>query len=189
MTGRLDELSALETEKDVVRPILLAFLDFATEETRLWSGVGDLLWDDQVWKGIGGLGRVSSLEETVELRAVGMSLQLAGVKTENISDVASEPIQGRRAQLWLGFLNSDFALIADPVMIFDGRMDTVEIADGGPSAVITMAVENRLRDLERARARRYTDADQQSRFPNDRGLEYVPSLQELDILWGRAKDA
>lgn len=189
MTGRLDELLAAETEKDVVRPILLAFLDFETEETRLWSGVGDLNWDDQTWKGIGDFGRVSSLEETVELKAVGMSLQLSGVKTENIADVAAEPIQGRRAQLWLGFLDEDFTLIADPVMIFDGRMDTVEIADGGATAVITMAVENRLRDLERARTRRYTDADQQARFPGDRGLEFVPSLQELDIPWGRAKDA
>jgi hypothetical protein len=104
-------------------------------------------------------------------------------------DVVSEPIQGQRAQLWLGFLDENFALITDPVLIFDGRMDTLEITDGGPTAVISLAVENRLRDLERPRLRRYTDADQQSRYPGDRGLEYVPSVQNLDIPWGRAKDA
>ena len=67
-------------------------------------------------------------------------------------------------------------------------MDTVEIVDGGSTATITMMVENRLRDLDRARTRRYTDADQQSRYPNDRGLEYVPALQEIDIPWGRVKE-
>jgi len=33
--------------------------------------------------------------------------------------------------------------------------------------------------------RRYTDADQQSRFPGDKGLEYVPSMQDKQIVWGR----
>jgi len=25
-------------------------------------------------------------------------------------------------------------------------------------------------------------------YPNDKGLEYVPSLQEIDIPWGRARE-
>lgn len=188
MTNRLDEEAAAETEKDVVRPILLAWLDFLSGETRLWSGVGNLEWNDETWQGIGTLGRVSTVEETMELRATGMTLQLSGVKAENISDVVAEPIQGRKAKVYLGFLDEDFALVTDPIVIFDGRMDTVEIIDGGPTATITLLVENRLRDLERARTRRYTDADQQARFPNDKGLEYVPSLQEIDIPWGRTKE-
>lgn len=189
MTGRLDDTSAAETEKEIVRPILLAFFDFISAQTWLWSGVGDLSWNGETWKGIGQFGRVTSVEETVELRAAGMSLELSGVNSENIIDVVSDPIQGQRAQLYLGFLDENFALITAPVMIFDGRMDTVEITDGAAAAVITLAVENRLRDLERPRLRRYTDADKQSRFPGDRGLQYVPSLQDLDIPWGRAKDA
>ena len=170
MTNRLDEPAATETEKEVVRPILLAWLDFLSGTTRLWSGVGDLTWDSQVWKGIGTLGRVSTVEETLELRAAGMSLQLS------------------KAKVYLGFLEADRALVSDPVIIFDGRMDTIEIVDGAPTATVTLMVESRLRDLERARTRRYTDADQQARYPNDKGLEYVPSLQEIDIPWGRAKE-
>ena len=80
MTNRLDEPAATETEKEVVRPILLAWLDFLSGTTRLWSGVGDLEWDSQTWKGIGTLGRVSTVEETLELRAAGMSMQLSGKK-------------------------------------------------------------------------------------------------------------
>lgn len=188
MTLRLDELSAAETVKDVTRPILLVSLDFISGTKRLWSGVGTLSWDDEEWLGAGNLGRVSTIEETMELRAAGMSMQLSGVRNEDLTEVIAEPIQGRRAQVYLGFLNVNFQLVADPIVIFDGRMDTVEIVDGGTTATITMMVENRLRDLDRARTRRYTDADQQSRYPNDRGLEYVPALQEIDIPWGRAKD-
>lgn len=186
MTIRLNELSAAETVKPVTRPILLAFLDFSSGTKRLWSGIGNLSWDDNTWQGTGHLGRVSTIEETMELRAAGMSMQLSGVNTADLTQVIAEPIQGRRATVYLGFLDSNFQLVADPTIIFDGRMDTVEIVDGGPTATITMMVENRLRDLDRARVRNYTDADQQARFPGDKGLEYVPALQEIDIPWGQA---
>lgn len=188
MTLRLDELTLVETTKPVVRPILLAELDFVSGTKRLWSGIGNLLWNSETWEGTGDLGRVSSIEETVELRAAGMALQLAGVDTSDLAEVIAEPIQGRRAKLYIGFRDSAFQLISDPIIIFDGRMDTIEIVDGGPTATITMKVENRLRDLERARTRRYTDADQQARFPGDVGLQYVPALQEIDIAWGRSRN-
>ncbi len=185
MTLRLDELSLAETVKPVTRPILLAFLDFSSGAKRLWSGMGNLSWDDQTWQGTGHLGRISTIEETMELRAAGMSMQLSGVNTEDLTQVIAEPIQGRRARVYLGFLNGSFQLVSDPTVLFDGRMDTVEITDGGPTATITMMVENRLRDLDRARTRNYTDADQQAKFPGDKGLEYVPSLQDIDIPWGQ----
>jgi hypothetical protein len=188
MTLRLDELTLAETEKPVVRPILLAWLDFVSGTKRLWSGIGNLIWDGQTWEGTGDFGRVSSIEETIELRAAGMALQLSGVDTDDLTEVIAEPIQGRRAKVYIGFRDANFQLVSDPIVIFDGRMDTIEIVDGGSTATITMNVENRLRDLDRARVRRYTDACQQSRYPGDKGLEYVPSLQEIDIPWGRAKE-
>ena len=63
----------------------------------------------------------------------------------------------------------------------------VDLVSGGISTV-TLTAESRLRDLERVRTRRYTDADQQSRFPGDKGLEYVPSLQDKQLIWGRAPE-
>jgi hypothetical protein len=188
MTLRLDQLTLAETEKEVVRPFLLAELDFVSGAKRLWSGVGNFIWNGFTWEGTGDLGRVSSIEETMELRAAGMALQLAGVDADDLTEVIAEPIQGRRARVYFGFRDINYQLVSNPVVIFDGRMDTVEIIDGGPSATITMMVESRLRDLERARVRRYTQAEQQNRFPGDKGLEYVPSLQEIDIPWGRPKE-
>ncbi len=189
MPNRLDELAASETEQLVVRPILLAELDFESELVRRWTGVGTLNWNDQTWFGIGDLASVSSVQETMDLRASGMNMQLSGVSPDKISEVAAEPIQGRYATLWIGFSDENFALITDPVVIFKGRMDTSEITDGGDTASITLAVENHLRDLSRARLRRYTQADQQARFPDDKGLEFVPALQEIDIDWGKPKSA
>ncbi len=186
---RLDETLSAETEKQVVRPILLAEFDFETSTDRAWSGFGQLEWGGFTWYGAGILGKVSTVEETAELRATGASFQLSGIPADLIDKVSNFPIQGHKAKLYLGFIEEDFkVLIMDPVLIFDGRMDTVEILDSGETATVTLTAESRLRDLERPRTKRYTDADQQSRFPGDKGLEYVPSMQDKQIIWGRAPE-
>lgn len=187
MTDRLSTILSNETEKDVARPILMVEFDFGTVTDRAWSGLGQLTWDGHIWYGAGSLGKVSTIEETTELKATGAQFQLSGIPVDLIAKVSTTPIQGNRVRLYLGFMQDDFLdLIADPILIFDGRMDTVEIIDGRETATVTLTAENRLRDLERVRTRRYTDADQQARYPGDRGLEYVPALQDKKIVWGRA---
>ncbi len=183
---RLNSTLSDETEKQVVRPILMAEFEFDETIDRAWSGLGELVYDGKTYYGAGTLGKVSTIEETTELRATGASFQLSGIPADLVNKISSYPIQGKKALMYLGFMDANFStLIMDPVLIFDGRMDTAEIADGGDTASITVTAESRLRDLERLRTRRYTDAEQQGRYPGDKGLEYVPSLQDKQIVWGR----
>ena len=184
MPHRLSTRLAAETQSDLARPILLAAFDFASGTTRAWSGIGTLAWGGVDWTGIGTFGEVSAIEETMELRATGAAFRLSGVPSALVATAIAEPIQARAARLWLGFLTADLVLIEAPALLFDGRMDTIEITDGGEAAVITLFAENRLRDLERPRTRRYTDQDQQAEFPGDRGFEFVPALQGVTINWG-----
>jgi len=65
-------------------------------------------------------------------------------------------------------------------------MDTCEIAEGGDTAVIALTAESRLLDLNRSRERRYQKQDQAIDFPGDLGFDYVPSLQQLSVVWGKA---
>ena len=67
--------------------------------------------------------------------------------------------------------------------LFAGRADVMTIADEGATCTISLAVENRLVDLRRARPRRYEPEDQHVYFPNDKGFNYVPTLQDRNIKW------
>ena len=184
MTGRLSGSVEVETFKAVARPALLVELHFVAETMFLWSGVGTLTWNGSAWLGVGTLGRVGSIEETLDVRAVGSRFELSGVPSDLLTHVMTEPLQNRPVLLWLAFFDENWIVVPDPVLLFRGRMDTVEIRDGGPTATVTLFAENRLRDLERARVRRYTDADQQAEYPGDLGLAFVPSLQDRAIPWG-----
>jgi len=60
------------------------------------------------------------------------------------------------------------------------------IEEGPDSSTIQLAVENRLVDLERARPTRYTSAYQKSKYPTDLGFDFVESLQDQKLVWGRS---
>lgn len=165
------------------KPILLARLAFDSSVETLWSGRGNLTWNGEVYRGVGDLGAVSGVEEGVEQRAFGVRMTLSGVPLNLLSLSLNEDVQGRRAEIWLGFLDANYALVADPVLVFRGRMDAMD-ASLGETATISLTAENRLADWNRPRVRRYTDAELQARFPGDKGLEFVNPTTEKEIVWG-----
>lgn len=186
MSRPLSAAVAAETAAADVRVALFAEFLFDGGPVRLWSGIGGVQWDGKSWTGAGTLGAVSLIEETSELRATGATFTLSGIPSSLVAIALGEHYQGRSCALWLAFFDASWALIADPVQVFAGRMDTAEIIDGGASATIRISAENRLIDLERAsEVLAYAPEDQKRLFPGDRGLDFVPKLQEKVIYWGK----
>ncbi len=175
---------ATEVTAELLRPIVLIKLAFDGGELNLWNGIDDLSWSGDTYSGAGDLLGISAIEETQELRAVSASLQLSGVPASIISTALAEDYQGRSCKIWLAALDDTGAIVADPYLQFDGRMDVMRIEEGADTAIITVSIESRLIDLERPRNRRYTDEDQQAEHPGDRFFEFVPALQEKEVKWG-----
>lgn len=173
-----------ETSAAGLTPVLIALLDFQGGAVRVWSGIGTLSWDSLSWVGLGHLGTISPIEESTDVKANGVVLQLSGVPSSLIATVLGDNYQGRDVKVWLGALDAAGAVVADPYLMFSGRMETVEIDDGVETAAIRVAAESRLADLQRSRERRYTHEDQQIDFPGDLGLQYMPTAQSTPFLWG-----
>lgn len=167
-----------------VTPVLLAYFDFSSGAVRVWSGIGDIVWGGNTYSGVGNFGGVSDIAETQDNSAQGAMFTLNGIPSSLIYTALTEHYQGRAAKLWLGVMDSTMALIADPYLLFGGRMDVMTSTDSGETASLTLAVENRLIDLNRSRERRYTDEDQKIDYPADTGLRYIAGLQDKTIQWG-----
>lgn len=165
-------------------PALLGHFDFSGGIVRVWTGIGDLSWGGNTYTGLGDLVGVSPITETNETRANGMRFSLNGIPSTLITRILAEGYRGRAAKLWLALFNSSGAIIADPMLVFSGRMDQCLLDDTGETATCTITAESRLVDLQRPRERRRTDEDQKSLFSGDRGLEYVAGLQDKEIVWG-----
>jgi hypothetical protein len=174
-------------QADRVQPILLAKINTSGGDVRVWSGIGDLTYNAEVYTGVGTLGGVSEIEENTDLGAAGVTFSLSGIPSEMLS-IALEQVQHNRpATVWLGALDlTTGLLIADPYQLFTGFTDVPTIEEGGETSTITLTAENKLIDLDRARTRRYTTEDQQIDDPTDLGFEFVPTLVDTQVVWGRS---
>jgi hypothetical protein len=180
-TPRLSPHAASSATSPVTAPVVLVELDFASGPFRAWTGLGQLNWAGKVFEGVGSIGAVGEVEETVELRAVRLTLALSPVPQEVVDiALAERSFRLRPARLWGALLDVEGAFVADPFPLWAGLMDTMEVTDGAEPRV-ALTCESRLVDLERAEVRRYTDADKQAEYPGDRFFEYVPALQEAAI--------
>ena len=197
-------LSALSD--DVIYPFYATELMFDSETLRLWTGEGTLVFDGKTWVGVSTLLGIDAVEETSEIVARGATMTLSGVPSEVLSLALSEPYQGRICTIYFGTFTKGYVLAEDTAyilqedgskieledaktdltQIFSGYMDQMNISEGADSSSITLLVENRLIDLERPRTSRYTSAYQKSLFPDDKGLDFIESLQDQEIFWGRA---
>lgn len=177
-------LAALSAE--TYRLLILAELDFPSGMVRVHSGVGEVIFNTNTYLGVGQLGKISTLEETAELRSSGFTLELSGIDPALLAISLNDDVQGRDAKIWLAFLDENHQIISDPVGPWLGRMDNLE-GELGETATLQLNVENRMADWERPRIRRYTDADQQAEYPGDKGFEFVNQMQEKEIPWGPQK--
>jgi len=74
-------------------------------------------------------------------------------------------------------------LVGDPILLFDGEMDTLGDQDTGDTTTLVLNIESKLLDLERPREQRYTHQNQQALFAGDKGLESVADIQDKIIEW------
>lgn len=181
----IENLPLGEAQAAGPRVAIFAEAAFASGTSRVWSGIGPKSWAGQSWTGVGTLLGVGAVTETAEVEAQGTTLTLSGVPASMVSAALGQARQGAPAAIWLAFLDAGGNVIPEPYNLFRGRIDRMPIAEGPDTATVTVVLENRLIDLERARTRRYTPEDQKIDYPDDRFFDYVAGLQDATITWGR----
>mgnify|MGYP003669156022 CR=1 FL=1 len=181
------------TTADVVRPAYFVRMVFDSGESpnvlNIWNGIGDLAYGGNTYTGTGDLLSISQITETSDISATGINVTLTGVKTSFIAIAKDHEYQGRPLTVSLGAFDASGDLIADPVIVFSGFMDTMTISESGANSTISIAVENKLIAFERTKVRRYTAEDQKIDHPTDKGFEFVTAIVQKEIIWGRPTPA
>lgn len=163
-----------------LRPIFLVKLAFDSGDLNLWNGIGDFTFEGDTYTGAGDLGNIGEMTETGDIKATGLSFSLSGVNSAILSSAQNEDFQERSAKVWMIVLDDNNAII-DSFLVFDGRMDTMIIEEGGFTDIITVTAETVLISLERPNERRYTPEDQKKEFPNDTFFDRVADLQDAIV--------
>lgn len=179
----LDATTATAFDAQVVYPALLFEGEFSTGTGRWWSGVGTLSWGGYSWLGMGGLVGISAIDETTSVEARGFTVSFGGQSSETLAIALGACRQGAIGKIWLASLNAAGAVTGTPYLLRRARLDVPSGEDDGENATISVSYEGRLIDLETAREYRYTQESQRLFYPDDKGFEFVPTLQDAVDLW------
>jgi hypothetical protein len=177
-------LAAIQSAE--IRPAVFVEAHFTSGPLYVWSGAGNIDWNGHTWTSVVSLGSISTIEEGSDVQAKGITLTLSGIDPSLLGGVLTEFRVGLPVLVRFGLFDAEGTLIADPIISWAGRMDQPTINVDGTTATISINCENRLIDMNVAVDRRYTNEDQRLDFPEDRGMEFVPSIQEVVIYWGRS---
>jgi hypothetical protein len=183
MSRDLAPATETASKAPTIIPVWLVKLEFDSGNFTLSTYDGEIAWNGDVYTGAGAIGSLTQIDEDTELARSTVQMQLRGLPSDIIAIVLGEHFQGRRATTYLGYLDTDNRrLIGDPAIIHRGRMDTA-IIDQGSTCAVTLNVESRFAAWDRAKVRRYNDADQQAAYPGDKGMQFVQQAVEGKI-WG-----
>ena len=174
----------------VVRPLMAVELEFSDGTLRMWNGYGDITMtaggSSKTFTGAGDLLGISEIEESDILSMSGVTLSLSGIKSSLISTALSAQYTNRNGAIYLGLFDTSANVIADVYTLFKGKMDVLNISEGQQTTMIQLKLESRLVSFEKASNRMYTLEDQKVDYLNDLGFEFIPDLQDKEIIWGKA---
>lgn len=169
-----------------IEPFFAVELETDTSPLRIWTGYDTLTINGDSYLGIGTFLSVSAIDETSDIDARGATITISGISNSAISLALQEPYQGRVCKI-------HFGIGSNSAEVFSGYMDQMDIQEGSDTSTIVIKVENKLVDLERARVARFTSSYQKSRdianVSSDKGLDFVASMQDKKVPWGREADA
>ena len=185
---------AFQTEivKSQNQPIHLIkiYFDEPTGTQYLTDSFISITYDSNTYSPLGYFLSFSNIEETTQLVINSLTLNISGVDQVYINHVLSERFIDRKVVIYKGFLStSDDSLIADPVLIFQGNMDTPSIHEAEDEGICTVSISvaNQFVDFEKTTGRYTNQESQQSVYPGDLGFNYASEIIK-DIVWGAEFD-
>lgn len=185
MTWFDDSLNEAESEKEHVAFFIAADFDFPSGHVRVWTGAGSLTFGGYTYTGVGDMGKVSSVPENNRLVTERKTYQLAGTAVDPslVSETDIDGCFGRAVTEYFGFLDKNGALVTDPEINWEGRIDQIARVDGA-NPVVEVNAEHRLIVLDEADGTRFTDEHQQRLFSGDLGFNQVSTIENKTVVWG-----
>ena len=114
------------------------------------------------------------------MSAKALTISLSGMSGTVISLALQEPYQRRVCRVYFGD-----ASVTDVVEVFTGRLNKMTIEDSAETGTVSVLVDSKMVEADRSSNRRYTSESQKSRYAGDTFFDYVASIQDAEISWGR----
>ncbi len=181
-----DAITEQALNESVLRVVALVKIEFAGYPATLFTTYhDDIEFGGETYVSQGSVGSVSNIEEDGSLSPSDYIITLDGTDVSIAAAALNAPPLNNPVTVYLQTLDENFRPQGTPFVHFKGITDGVEKV-GGRTAIVSVRVKDRLADWQRPRVSRYTNAEQQLLYPNDKGFEFVETLASKEWEWPAA---
>jgi len=178
----LNPLTIAALDQSHVRWLVLTKIEFDSETLAFNSSFAEFEWNGTTFVGLGNLGNVSNITENTKLDPADYVITITGVDNSVLVAAFDPNYLNRPATCWVAALDHDMKIIGEPILYFKGLVDSIDGAYGNEASV-AINVTDRMSEWSRARISRYTNQEQQAKYPGDKGLEYVSEISTKKVTW------
>ncbi len=175
-----DTITALE--QGHVRWLVLTKVEFDSETLAFNSSFAEFTWNGTTFIGLGNLGNVSNTAENTKLDPADYAITITGVDNTVLVAALDQDYLNRPATCWVAALDDNMQIIGEPILYFKGLVDSIDGTYGNEASVV-ISVTDRMAEWSRARISRYTNQEQQAKYPGDKGFEYVSEISTKKVTW------
>ena len=151
--------------------VTFAKLEFPSGTVYVHNSIGTYTWGSQDWLGVGDLGSISQVQEGLDVSPYSITLTLSGLDATISGAALTEDYYLHPVTVYLGVLDADDTLIADPTQIWAGAMDQ-------------MIAESELSNFNRSLNLMYTNVAQQEKSSGDLFFNFMHKVEGAKIKWG-----
>lgn len=169
---------------------VLHYLGFASGAMRVWHGFGPLVTTDgRTWDGIGDVVTIEGGGQQQGVVATNLTLTLAAGSDLLTDDLIAKALDsenevyGRRYFMAVQFFDEAWQPVDDYRAIYVGAMDRMSFKRSADVRQIVLNIESAFVRRRTPRLQMFSDRDQKSKYPTDKGLEFMSSLKNKTVTW------
>lgn len=147
------------------------------------SDFGTISYDGNDYLGVGDLGAITDARESEQLGPLAMTLELSEVDADFLTQALSAMNYRDVVTVYEGYRETDGTLTADPWVAWKGWYEFAQIVQGETNK-IAVTCQHDLSVLDEKDGGRYSNEDQQRRYPGDYGFEFVHEMATVKLIWG-----
>ena len=184
MTRTLTTAVKNELETDSLQPVNLVYINVGSG-FRFTGHYKDITYDSNTYSASSLFTRLSSVTESSEIEVSNITLSFSGADQTIISLFLSNNYMEKEAEVYKAFLNTSEGVIADPFLLFKGRIESFSIDESINQSNANIVVASHWSDFSKIEGRKTNTGSQQLHFSGDLGFEFASQTTQ-DIKWGKA---
>lgn len=175
--------SYTEFTATVIRPIYFVEIDFEDAPFLANSSDRHITVDSKTYFAVSSLGKIGDYTTTSGVAATAMKLTLSGIPGDMVAYILAQNTRNKNVKVSVALADEANQLVTPLIIWFNGGIDSMTM-NVGKQVGTALSASSRLLNWAKSVNSRYTNEDQQFRYPGDKGLQFIANVPQLKLRWG-----